>query len=90
MSFYDGICQSPMCLRLGISVSDEACWSLLCLKSDMVVSNGACQSRMKQIEIFDGSVIRHVGIPWGMSVSNEARRGLRSDMLVLDGSPIGL
>ena len=56
--FSDQTYWSPMGLWWSMSVSDEACWGL------RWVSYQACQSLMKHVVVSDGSLIRHVVLPW--------------------------
>ena len=89
----DQACQSPLVnvsYRWGMSVfdgspvrhaSDLACQGL------QWFSDQTCRSPMKHVKVFDGSLIRHVGLRCSMSRS---LMGLQSGMLVSDEACRGL
>ena len=76
------------------SVSDEACWSLMRHAGHRWVSNLACRSLIRHVVLrwvsrqACWSPMRHVGL-LRVSVQNcRSPIGLRSGMLVSNGSPI--
>ena len=70
-----------MGLRSGMSAFDLASLGL------RWVSDHACWSPMKHVEVFDGSLIRHVGLRCSMSRSS---MGLRSGLSVSNEACLGL